>query len=292
MKFIVYKITNKVNGKIYVGAHATKNLDDGYMGSGKAIKRAIDKYGDSGFTKEILHELSSSEEMFAKEREIVNEEFVARKDTYNLVVGGFGLSVESAARVRAELLERRKEDPEFDEKLRAIFTRNARKANAAMKKKLAEDPEYAAKMVVNGQNASKKLLEKIKADESFAQAHRARAQQAVKNAHEQVKGSQWMSKPDENKELFVKPEKIEVFLRDGWILGRTKKPDQKTNSEKLTGRKRMFSAELNESKMVISSEVEQYLANGWILGMKAETKRPRPKPKQIEAKQMETLTTP
>lgn len=88
MYYLIYKITNNVNNKIYIGKHQTENKDDDYMGSGKIIKRAIEKYGIDKFTKEILYECNSLEEMNEKEAEIVDEEFVARLDTYNLQLGG------------------------------------------------------------------------------------------------------------------------------------------------------------------------------------------------------------
>ena len=90
MFYTVYKITNKLNNKIYVGSHQTSNLEDGYMGSGKHLKRAQQKYGMSNFEKEILFICESREEMYEKEAEIVNELFVASSSTYNLTLGGKG----------------------------------------------------------------------------------------------------------------------------------------------------------------------------------------------------------
>lgn len=88
--YYTYQITNLLDKKIYIGTHKTKNLLDGYMGSGKILNRAIDKYGIANFKKDILEYFDTSEEMFAREKEIVNEEFLARDDVYNIRRGGFG----------------------------------------------------------------------------------------------------------------------------------------------------------------------------------------------------------
>ncbi len=90
MFYYLYQVTNKVNGKIYVGVHKTKDLGDGYMGSGKVIKLAIEKHGLENFVKVILESFEDQEAMYAREKEIVDEEFLARPDTYNLRRGGQG----------------------------------------------------------------------------------------------------------------------------------------------------------------------------------------------------------
>ena len=86
MFYTVYQIINKINGKVYVGKHMTKDLDDGYMGSGKLIRRAIKKHGKENFKKEILHVFDNEEAMNAKEAELV----VVSEETYNLCDGGKG----------------------------------------------------------------------------------------------------------------------------------------------------------------------------------------------------------
>lgn len=90
MKYIVYKVTNNVNGKVYVGTHKTENINDGYMGSGKYLNYAINKYGINKFTKEILFVYDNPKDMYDKEAEIVDEDFLAEANTYNLKRGGMG----------------------------------------------------------------------------------------------------------------------------------------------------------------------------------------------------------
>jgi group I intron endonuclease len=91
LRWIVYETRNLKNDKRYVGVHLQDRDEfDGYLGSGSALLAAIAKYGKDGFERRTLHVCGSLEEAYAKEREIVNDEWVASSETYNLKHGGLG----------------------------------------------------------------------------------------------------------------------------------------------------------------------------------------------------------
>ena len=90
MLYTVYETINTKNGNTYIGCHKTKNKDDEYLGSGAILSKAIKKYGIQSFEKTVLYVFDNPEEMFQKEAELVNEEYIASSNTYNAKVGGMG----------------------------------------------------------------------------------------------------------------------------------------------------------------------------------------------------------
>jgi len=88
MIFLVYKITNLINDKEYIGIHKTDDVNDSYMGSGNLIKIAIKKYGKENFKKDILKTFDTEDEALQYERYLVNEEYVNNLNTYNIALGG------------------------------------------------------------------------------------------------------------------------------------------------------------------------------------------------------------
>lgn len=90
MYYIFYKTTNLLNKKVYYGVHKTEILDDGYLGSGIAIKKAIKKYGKQNFNRETIKFFDTREEMYSYEKSFVTEELVKDVSTYNQTLGGFG----------------------------------------------------------------------------------------------------------------------------------------------------------------------------------------------------------
>ncbi len=84
----VYKTTCLVNGFIYIGVRSTNEIEDGYLGSGQTFVKAKKLYGKHNFKREILEFFNSRDEAEDREEELVDREFLKRKDVYNKIPGG------------------------------------------------------------------------------------------------------------------------------------------------------------------------------------------------------------
>lgn len=92
---IVYRTVNLINGKFYYGVHSTNDLRDGYLGSGKILKRAVSKYGKDNFDTEVIRHFDDRHSAVMFERALVSAKEVMDGECYNLRVGGYGAGIEN-----------------------------------------------------------------------------------------------------------------------------------------------------------------------------------------------------
>ena len=86
---IIYKVTNLINQKIYIGKTIKKNKN--YLGSGNLIKLAVKRYGRKNFSRKILEECNSIEELNKQEKFWIEELNSNKRGVgYNITNGGEG----------------------------------------------------------------------------------------------------------------------------------------------------------------------------------------------------------
>ena len=88
--YCIYCITNKINGKTYIGQHRTNNLNDQYMGSGIILHQAFEKYGIENFSKSILAITETKESINILEKFFIALYRSEGKAEYNMAAGGDG----------------------------------------------------------------------------------------------------------------------------------------------------------------------------------------------------------
>lgn len=199
MFYTVYKITNMANGKIYVGVHQTDDLDDEYMGSGKLIKRAIEKYGIENFEKEYIQIFDNPEDMFEMESTLVNTSFVMREDTYNMKEGGLG--GDTSKHINYDSDDRRQ------------------KIGEGVRRKFQEDEHYRMKRI---EQCSKNLCSfegKQHTDETKRKIGEANSTKQSGSGNSQY-GTCWIHSLVEQRSIRIKRDELDEYLAAGWTKGR------------------------------------------------------------------------
>jgi hypothetical protein len=206
MYYTVYKITNKINGKIYVGIHKTTNLNDDYMGSGNLIQLAIKKYGIENFEREYIAIFYNEKDMFQMESAIVNEEFVKNSNTYNIKCGGIYCEkqiIEAGKRGSEALSKKFKTDDEYQKEVIEHLRRVSKLATEKRKEKYP-----------NGTFYGKKHTETTKEKMSNAKKNKYMGKDNPSY------GSCWISNFKLNESKKINLNELENYLSSGWIQKR------------------------------------------------------------------------
>ena len=214
MFYTIYKIINKINGKIYIGKHQTKDLNDGYMGSGKYLRYSIERYGIDNFEKEILFQFDTEIDMNNKEAELVTEEFCLREDTYNICLGGKG----GWSYLNREGLNR----TQWHRENNKSHMHNMNIRSSIKRKELSEDKEYAEKYSKTRSDAIKKQIEekghpfKGKTHTiEWKERHSIIMKEKQNGKNNSQFGTVWITNGINNRKI-----KKECDIPDGWHRGR------------------------------------------------------------------------
>lgn len=209
MEHIIYKTTNILNNRFYIGMHSTENINDGYLGSGRRITAEIKKYGKENFVKEILEHLPSRDELKIREAEIVCDSLLANPLCLNLKNGGEG---------------------GWDHITSEQQSKNGIKGNARMKELRANNPEWNDARSRKHKESAKKAVAEGRITCNFpswkGKTHSKETKQIIgtKNSAYQTGegnsqfGTCWVT--DGVKPIKIKKDQFDEYLAKGFIKGR------------------------------------------------------------------------
>jgi len=219
MKFYtVYKTVNKENGKYYIGKHITNDPYDGYLGSGKILKRAIKKYSIESFQKFVLYIFDNNEEMVKKEIELVNEEMVKDPISYNLKKGGHGgqIHLKGYHGTEKHIKNCQLGGKIYADKVRNIPIYRQNATEKLMKWSKSNDPKIKkqrsehASRIFKGKHHTEEAKRKIGEKNSIHQ----------KGENNSNYGNCWIYSISEKKSICIPKNNLQMWLDKGWIKGR------------------------------------------------------------------------
>ncbi len=167
--YYIYKITNKVTGKIYVGRGTIRTKTygpekDHYYGSGRVIKRSLEKYGKENHTKEILEYCETRDQVIERETFWIQELDAMNPEVgYNMTLDSLGFTTDTARTTAKAFYESL-----TDEQKKLLYTKRAE----AMREQVEVIRKASKEMWANRSEEENRKI-KNKLSESWTEEKRA-----------------------------------------------------------------------------------------------------------------------
>ncbi len=194
----IYKITNLITGKAYVGQRYIRDgktsLNDNYWGSGLYIKRTIKKYGLNNFKKEILKDnirCQTAANIF--EQVFIKKENTLTPNGYNLTTGGSQCEFSEESKKKNAEAHKGRISPRKGVKLSRETKKKlseSHKGNSYRKGKKCSE-ETKRKMRLAKQNISKETRDRMsvaaKNKPAITEETRQKLRMAIKNMSDETR---------------------------------------------------------------------------------------------------------
>lgn len=135
----IYKTTNLINNRCYIGKHSASKFHKWYYGSGKLINLAIEKYGKANFKVELITSADTQDELNELEKHYIQLYRSQGYNLYNIADGGEGLSPELASKYAKERWSKTSKEYRQKHFKPAIEAYKARCKAGLIKMKLCEE---------------------------------------------------------------------------------------------------------------------------------------------------------
>lgn len=152
---VIYKITNLVNGKAYVGQTVRKLWErlKEHRKSKSAIGNALRKYGKESFSIEILAECLTIDEMNNKEIHFIKTLNTMKPNGYNLAAGGLNSLASDEAKEKMSTSKKGSKHPLFG------THRSQETKNAIAKSRIGLVVSEETKAKISASNSGKRKTE-------------------------------------------------------------------------------------------------------------------------------------
>lgn len=237
----IYETTNLINNKKYIGLTNRKVLDETYLGSGKIILQAINKYGKKNFSVKVLEYVENDEDLPIRERYFIKKYDAVNSDKYyNISEGGQWGDVYSGMG-------------------ETQYKEVSEKISKARKKWWEENP--------NKRKEYSERLTKQRAGVPLSKEEKEKISQGLKKYHKEnpLIGKTWSEKAMKTR---IKNGNLNPWIKHKhpWIGKEHTKETKQKISNSLKGVKRVYPCELYKDEKLIKEfesvkEMREYLKN-------------------------------
>lgn len=216
----IYKTTNIINNKYYIGMHSTNNLEDGYIGSGKILRNSIKKYGKENFRINILEFLSNRKSLIDKEIETVNDSLLIDENCMNIKNGGNGgFSLEqtkNGRKITDDFLKNK-----YGDNFRSIIIKKYHESLSDDEKLIRSNKIKEGQIKIEFNHATFNKNHTSESIEKMKLTHQLNGDQ--KGEKNSQFGKCWIYNVDTNENKKILKNEIDKWINDKWIKGRKMK---------------------------------------------------------------------